>query len=265
MVRFNVMYRQDSMPLLAALLNNPIRMDIQETFKSFAPFKYKDLFIITVGESTVSLGVGFNGSTREDNLKGFIEFNPNKVFPEWLEEFYKILSYCSDVSIARMDIAIDIPINRAFLSLVKDNRHKEIHWNNKEDKTEYLGVRNTPGRVKLYNKALESKLAVDLTRLEITCKCDLADFKKHVPSVICSGDFKQMCFMDFDYTGLNKTDRVLVKLLNDLPADERNMYVKQLAYEKRKKIEPFVSDNEQLSIEYQCVCNIINMFKDFCK
>ena len=73
-------------------------------------------------------------------------------------------------------MAIDIPVARSRLRLVKDQRKYTLMKYSNENMTEYLGVRSSHGQVKLYNKALERGLESDLTRLEITvdyerCSC----------------------------------------------------------------------------------------------
>lgn len=71
-------------------------------------------------------------------------------------------------SVRRFDLAVDIPIDRASVRLVKDRRVYSERRHG-EEWTEYLGPKaSTVGRCKLYNKTAEAKLSYPLTRLELT-------------------------------------------------------------------------------------------------
>lgn len=87
-------------------------------------------------------------------------------------------------------MAIDIPVARSRLRLVKDQRKYTLMKYSNENMTEYLGVRSSHGQVKLYNKALERGLESDLTRLEITVdyeRCSWGEFKRLFPVVLDNG------------------------------------------------------------------------------
>lgn len=265
MVRYNVEYRQDCMDELVHRFSDSRRLDVTIYPISFRSHKFRTLITIDVGGSTVSLGVGFNGDSRDDNLKGFIEFNPNKVFPEWLEEFYQLRLMCSSVSISRMDIAVDIPVNRKLVTLVKDNRIYKYEMHSIEDRTEYLGRRNAPGYVKLYNKKVESKLELDLTRLEITTEPDINKFCGHCPTVYVDGEYEQLAFSFENDKELTQNDRVLCDMLGEFDVEKRKEYLKMLTYRKRKKLEPYVMPNKRLEINVNAVYKIINNIKELYK
>ena len=57
----------------------------------------------------------------------------------------------------RFDLAIDLPVARDKVYLIKDKRVYEEYSYSAINKTQHLGVRNNYGRVKVYNKALEQQ------------------------------------------------------------------------------------------------------------
>ena len=120
---------------------------------------------------TFFMGVGVYGkapSAYWETVK--LEFNPAKVGQcSWFSALYnELIAAAKYVDFKRFDVAIDIPVARSRLRLVKDQRKYTLMKYSNENMTEYLGVRSSHGQVKLYNKALERGLESDLTRLEIT-------------------------------------------------------------------------------------------------
>ena len=117
------------------------------------------------------IGAGLN-SVKTEWGKIRLEFNPNKIAAHTC--FCRVLAYLGVISkrlhteIKRYDLAIDIPALRenVFL-LAKDNRVYSERRHGREY-TQYLGVGQHAGRVKLYNKQVESNLPHPLTRLELT-------------------------------------------------------------------------------------------------
>ena len=68
----------------------------------------------------------------------------------------------------RFDLAIDLPVDRQRCFLIKDAR-MYIERRHGREFTQYLGAKSScVGRVKLYNKQIESGLDYPLTRLELT-------------------------------------------------------------------------------------------------
>lgn len=153
----------DNLPLLSAV-------DIRHwsslrigTFRENFTLKFQD-------QTSFWLGVGLNahkplwGRSR-------IEFNPNKVAKH--KVFLELLGWFNSHSlrmnsiIKRFDLAIDIPIGRQSVRLLKDRRVYTERRHGQEW-TEYLGKSSTVGRVKLYNKTVEAGLKYPLTRLELT-------------------------------------------------------------------------------------------------
>lgn len=132
-------------------------------------------------------------------------------------------------------MAIDIPIARSRLRLVKDQRKYMLMKYSNENMTEYLGVRSSHGNVKLYNKALERGLESDLTRLEITVdyeRCSWGEFKRLFPVVLDNGSQ-----LPDDLTG---RDYVLCMACLEHPE-----YLQHLSYRKGKKIEQLLATTAQ--------------------
>ncbi|GFP78563.1 hypothetical protein bsdtw1_04800 [Clostridium fungisolvens] len=139
------------------------------------------------------------------------------------------------MKIVRYDLAIDYPILRSSCHLLKDNRKYCDIRNSLEDRTEYLGTRSHHGRVKLYNKMIESNLDYPLTRLELTIDADLNcydEIKRIFPTVYVIDDL-QLCF---DTEKLTGTDKVLFFSCLD------NMdYLSMLSRKKKEKIVKMMS------------------------
>lgn len=150
------------------------------------PGGWYELWSFALGGSSVALGIGFMEPSCKVNMhKGFIEFNPNKVAGD--KRFHgllKTLGTCvSKARLKRFDLAYDIPVSRYDCRLSKDRRmYKSVISNGI---TEYLGVKNTPGYVKVYDKAAEMNLSSVLTRIELTCdgEWDAGQVVAHWPQV----------------------------------------------------------------------------------
>lgn len=160
------------------------------------------------------LGVILNsGSDKVEQWK--LEFNPNKVLP--CPFFKKMLGLLkkytvpSRVKLKSWDLSIDIPLNRANVSLVRDNRMYQMITKSVNDRTEYLGARQTHGFCKLYNKTVESGLDYELTRFEITLNTvHYNTFLPKMPKLL----FLQNSQMSFDVLStLSSNQVVMLELL----------------------------------------------------
>lgn len=227
-------------------LSHPQHMYVEQYPVSFKSYAFRNLFQVTCRNScSFVVGLSFNGSDKDSFYLGFMEFNPNKVADQ--EEFqsvmYKIREFCFHAKVVRWDLAVDVPERRDMCVLCKDKRSADryhVHWNSEIDKTEYLGQRNRPGFVKLYNKTIESGLDHDLTRLEITVAGDMdyGDFVKILPRIIVKGD--QQTLNPFLDPELNRTDLVLYQSLMYNDVSVRQSLIKGLGYVKRKKLRPYL-------------------------
>lgn len=216
-------------------------------YKYLVTFRYDD-------EATMTCGCGFNGPRAEDNFRGFVEFNPNKVadIDQFQKDFAFLRSCFGVYEVPRIDVAVDLPSKRENVFLRKDSRKYRLDYKSAPDKSEYLGVRNTPGRVKVYNKSLESKLAQPLTRIEITTEPTIDDFRKHIPEVYDFGIPVQQTL----FQTLNKTDQVLLDLLLAAIVENRdhgmNLF-NSLGRSKREKLKPFILP-EAAHVKYDLDC-----------
>lgn len=150
------------------------------------PGAWHELLSFGIGETSVALGLGqFEPSCKLNERKGFIEFNPNKLAGD--NRFWDLLGqighWVTRAELVRFDLAYDLPRPRKCCRLTKDRRiYKAVI---SDSITEYLGVKNAPGYVKVYDKAKEAKLGGALTRIELTCsgEWDADELRKHWPKV----------------------------------------------------------------------------------
>ena len=219
------------------------RIDITRYPINLADFKYKYLFTVNYGESSMTVGYIFNGSESSDVRLGYLDFNPNKIARS--SRFRADLEYikaCCPITweIARVDVAIDIPSKRECVYLVKDNRVYQLKAYSHSNKTEYLGLRSHVGFVKLYNKTAESKLDYDLTRLEITCEPNLASFLMSFPEVY---DLSADTQFDTDLLSLSDTDLAIVRMCLEVVTSGRDpglMIFNSLGRRKKQKLKKFI-------------------------
>lgn len=134
------------------------------------PGGWRVLHTFSIGDSSVALGIGLmNASCSIDMAVGFLEFNPNKVAGSdgFAALWQKLRGYVIRAELVRYDLAVDVPCSRSKVRLAKDGRKYKCEISSSV--TEYLGRRNAGGYVKVYDKAAESQLDGDLTRIELTC------------------------------------------------------------------------------------------------
>ena len=151
----------------------PITHAVEVThWNNFRPGSFREQFSIRFQDgNSFWIGAVLNGRKPEWG-RVRLEFNANKVAEH--EVFQLLLSYLvgntrpMHRTVKRFDLAIDIPVLRQDVFLVKDNR-AYIERRHGQEWTQYLGAKSsTVGRVKLYNKQVESNLGHPLTRLELT-------------------------------------------------------------------------------------------------
>lgn len=191
----------------------------------------------------MACGYIFNGANiHTDIYKGYLDFNPNKVgsCQQFWSDFNKIRSCCDSWSIARCDIALDIPVKREYVILEKDNRVYECKAYSLSNMTECLGLRSNIGRVKVYNKTLESKLDYDLTRIEVTCEMSSASFFAHFPKV---WDITQGGQLTMDILELNNSDLAVLRLALECMRSHNDnglMIFNSMARLKKQKLKKFL-------------------------
>lgn len=232
---------------------------------TFARFRY--MLTVNYGDDTATIGFSFNGSDpKNDAYKGFIEFNPNKVAdsPQFLADFRELKSCCRIWECSRIDLAVDVPIPREYVYLAKDQRKYSCDVYSSENLTEYLGLRNNVGRVKVYNKALEQKLSSPLTRVEVTCEPTLRSFSDHFPMVY---DFSQGMQLDMAaMDSLSDTDKYILaaeSVLISNRLDPGLVRFRSLGRKKREKLEQYLlPEFSVLSYNSNCVNEVLSNFID---
>lgn len=232
-----------------------------DSIRKYVLFKYQYHYTVkTLSGSVLVIEHWFHDDTAEGMRKGFIEFNPNKFISEddyyVLNGFLTVLgddilygaNYFTNVfELVRWDLAIDFPQLRDNMYLVKDKRNYQ-YINGRGGVTQYLGVRNSGGFVKLYDKTKESKLNETVTRLELTF--DGYDYPT-LPQVYIK---RQQQRLTLD---LNDTQLVLVDLLNRLDPHEKTVYFNRLGRVLRNKLKDAVFDDYQYEYDFQAIYNLI--------
>lgn len=192
-------------------------------------------------EQGISFYLGFGTYGRDytsNNMDAKLEFNPAKVGNSaWFKNLYYLLvQRAKFIDFRRFDVAIDLPVSRTQLRMLKDNRKYTLLDYGGEDRTEYLGVRSAHGNCKLYNKALEMKIARNLTRLELTLDYSNSawnEFERIFPRVL---DLHSISPPD----GLHGTDKVLYLACAADPA-----LLRELPFRTKKKIEQLLATTAQ--------------------
>ena len=208
-----------------------------------------------------SFYIGFSPNWRKVNrytTYGRIEFNPSKVCldSEFKFLYGQLLSFIPRFRLqpVRFDLAIDLPVARDKVYLIKDKRLYEEYSYSKINKTQYLGVRNNHGRVKVYNKALEQKLDIDLTRIEITIDYDKSTYgevEKILPSFYVLDNFQ----FSIDINGTDKV--ILIAVMNDMSL------LNELCRSKKEKIKSYLREIEyNLTLNYEKYNNVLQQVRE---
>jgi len=203
--------REKLMKLLSVL---PIQYSCDVVhWQSFRPGTFQEQFSIKLQNGTSFwIGVALNGKKTEWG-RCRIDWNPNKVSNHAV--FQCVLRYLIFNTkpmhriLKRFDLAVDIPVLRDNCFLIKDGRAYLERRHGKEW-TQYLGAKSsTVGRIKLYNKQIESKVDHPLTRLEITLDPKVPYSEVPWPKVYYLNDL-QMCFSELKATD---TERFILNAL----------------------------------------------------
>jgi len=251
MVRYNFELIDDCLKKFLEFINtyNLIYGCNVKFYTSKSGLGYKYLYNITIEDNTnkCSFAIGFGLNSKSENMnKGFIEFNPNKCYmlSQFENFFFQFTELCCSLTLVRYDCAIDIPLPRNKVKLIRNYRcnYEYLIESTKAGQvlnksvTEYQGRRNCNKFTKLYDKKAESHLDYDLTRIEFTFDRDETIFK-NLPNFFV---YDPNIINNFNFSDISASDLVLIDLLRNSP--EINYYLKNLPYRKRKKIEPYLSD-----------------------
>ena len=214
--------------------------------------KYRDSFTFTFGqEQSATLLLCPRGKTGKEDWSGWaLEFNPNKVgLCEWFLKIHAcVVNYSLDCTVKRWDLAQDSPIQRMCCVLHKDQRKYATVRTGADDLTEYLGQRNKPGFVKLYNKQLERGLLTPLTRLELT-----APFSRNYSDIVAiwpechvypALDLDSRSHLQDDLSPLTPSNRFIVKSILQYPALENELYT--FDKKTRKKLDDTLNQYRQV-------------------
>lgn len=202
-----------------------------------------------------------------------MDFNPNKLSDVHLSEINYILSLCSEISIKRLDVAIDLPVQRSLLSLQKDTRNYKFMGASRDSLTEYLGARSSIGAVKLYSKTSERGLSHYVSRLEVTCEPSISSFEKYFPvvnSAVGLYEGRQISLYDVDVDVLdcyavshclNDTQRyILGRAISSLRdgSDPGLIQYRSIGRGMRKKIDPFINSFQVCSLHISDYEDFVN-------
>lgn len=239
--------------------NDPLRFDVSDVITRLSLGTFKYLWIIQCKHTSITVLHHFNSytSSSDDNRMTVLEFNPNKLELDDFRQIDRIISNLVEIEIVRCDLAVDIPISRQYVHLIKDNRTYEYQDHNKNGITEYLGTRNSTNYVKVYDKTRESSLDEAITRVEFTCEPNIYEFRKHIPSVLI--EHEQIAFELLDHADLSSSQKAIVSAVMKLPFLQRQEFMKGLTYRMRKKLSPFVlADTDRLGFDFACVGSVFN-------
>lgn len=231
-------------------------------FQCFGPnmgasaFRY--LCTFTSGACVIKLGLQHNSCRTEANkILCFLEYNPNKCDYNFL---YHIYQFCYSLgnmykslsvffTLSRFDLAVDLPVPREFVRLIKHGRRQYQYVYRDGAITEYLSKRSSDGFVKVYDKQKESNLAYYLTRVEITC----TDFHVAFPDIYVS---YQPEFV-FETENLTDTDRIIIEFFNRLDAVEFNSWYRRLPRGKKDKLKDYIKLKKNTFEFSQVACSCV--------
>ena len=237
--------------------DNPMNLRVSDVIERHAQGKYRYMWNISCDKTTYTVLYWFNGFDNNPDYRRYIiiDFNPNKLNVNERQEITNLLRNFVEVDVVRFDLAIDIPIKREFVHLIKDNRTYEFQDHNENGITEYLGTRNNTNYVKVYDKTRESSLDEAMTRVELTCAPSLGEAIKHFPSVLI--EHEQISLELLEYDDLNSTQIAMVSALKTLSVKDRQQFLKSLNYRMKTKLSPYVlADTYELKIDIACVGKI---------
>lgn len=182
-----------------------------------------------------------------------IEFNPNKIKDN------KILKYLLSLSgkwfIKSFDLAMDLKIN--ILDIITDisGRQKNVIISyGFDDKTICIGKGD--GRVKIYNKKIESNLNItgDLTRVEVTRELDdfpISDMKK-----FDFGDcFPSLYINNYIYSLSDYNDKTLFAILF---AVQNGFPIKDLSRRYQEKIRTMLEGGHKIRFDRITATQVVN-------
>ena len=254
-------------------------------YMSLKDFQFRHLFVFGVRNLSFSLGLVFNGSSQKDVVKGFLDFNPNKIlmggiqigdgfirarenpfddqdmavkdfrealYQLFLDVFRMLGIVCLHMRLKRWDLAVDVPVSRSDVMLCKDQRKYSQFYMSKDDFTEYLGCSDTAGRVKVYNKRLEAELDYDLTRIEVTLDSkDYSVLSHYWPEIY------RVDMIPLD------SDKLVVGLLRELPVDRKDFYLRRISNRATKQKYKALLVQERFEVSEKAHAALVSKLEKF--
>jgi len=220
---------------------------------------------IIVKTKDYSYWMGYKHNSSHDNKDFVIEYNPNKVkndvlvnyiLSEYFNKFtMKDIRYSPRV--CSVDIAVDIPINILNCLVFKQTKGRYLFYSGStgraDDFTVYIG--KGPGRVKIYNKALESGLNYDLTRYEVSLKLDKP--LQHIRNVKIDVDTKPILKIIDMQIGMDPELRATINGMLQEP-----YLINQLSQYKRKKYREMIDNCVDFKLDNKEIERIIIEYVD---
>lgn len=208
---------------------------------------FRDWWVYRFDETAINVGIGWNSpGGKVEAGKGYIEFNPNKVDMQARKLINKLAGNRVRMRATRYDLAIDCPIPREELRVIKDQRVYECVVS--DAITEYLGQRSKPGRVKVYDKQKEAGLSFPLTRIELTCDGNWTDEEVLRQLPLC------YAYGNSEFNELSRTTRVIALMGQSFVAEGGvfEPWLQMLNPHTRSKINKALRN--EVSVAYSEVC-----------
>lgn len=217
--------------------------------KCYRNFTYKGIYL--------GFDNNWNKIYSKNTKNVVIEWNPNKVkldkFPIDLKILFDDLN---KVEVMCFDVAIDIPIAIENLIILKQHELQRMNiLSHSSAETYYIGKFNENGFCRIYDKAKESKLDYDLTRIEI-----------HLKNVGLYGYYESikklklphvLIFNESNLNDISNTNRVLVQACYLIPH-----LLSMLEKRKRKQIKDLIKNNlKQIDISIEKIMETCLNFK----
>lgn len=200
MVRIKLKIKPNHKDKVSQIFDCLVLTDDVTTYTAHKLGGYRDLWVFGFEESSVSAGLAWiDGKAKTHENVGFIEYNPNKVGKEGNAIVEQLRNHCSSFEVIRYDLAIDYPVARETVRLIKDKRKYSCELS--DAFTEYLGRKNKAGRVKVYDKQAEAGLKEPKTRVELTCdgEWSVEEIIEHLPKVFS--------YENTDFSNLQRTTK----------------------------------------------------------
>ena len=267
----NIKYSVDMVRLLVKLRSEEFQeiFDYQARMPDMSFYmsnRAKDYhYNIVVRKKEYSYWMGYKHNSDKDNIDFVLEYNPNKVHYDELVN-YILLKYFNKITshdvrysprVCSVDIAVDIPINIINCLVFKQTKGRYLFYSGStgraDDFTIYIGKGS--GRVKIYNKALESGLNYDLTRYEVSLKLNKP--LQHIRMVKVDVETKPILKIIDMRLGIDAETRATISGFLHEP-----YLINQLSQYKRKKYRELIENCVDFKLDSREIEKIIIKYID---